>query len=173
MGSTGPSKTDVENTLQSSSVLPQNNSNVSVNVPCTTAQSIGQVSVKLITFCHKNPEMSFLRLESQFELANIRKDSTKYHHVVAALQENIICNISITGGAVYSELIKSVLNSLKENIHLLIEKALSSIDLGDKRPFQLVLEIKRRFLDIGFRPDESIKKSRMLTALPLIYAQRW
>ena len=38
--------------------------------------------------------------------------------------------------------------------------------LGDKRPSQLVAEIKWRFEDIGLAVDGAIVKSRLLSALP-------
>jgi len=128
--------------------------------------SVGHVAVKPPPFYHKNPEMWFLRLESQFELSGIKNEKTKYHHVLAALPEDVICDVNITSNFSYQSLKSEVLNNLKENKHLLIDKALSAMELGDKRPSQLVCEIKRRFTDIGITIDESIVKSRLLTALP-------
>ena len=53
-----------------------------------------------------------------------------------------------------------MVDSLKANHHQLIEKALSAVELGDKRPAQLVVEIKKRFADIRITPDQAIIKSR-------------
>ena len=38
--------------------------------------------------------------------------------------------------------------------------------LGDKKPSQLVSEIKRRFKNIGLAVDDAIVKTRLLSALP-------
>ena len=43
---------------------------------------------------------------------------------------------------------------------------MSAMELGDKRPSQLVNEVKRRFSEIGLKADDKIIKSRLLTALP-------
>ena len=51
-------------------------------------------------------------------------------------------------------------------MHQLIDEALSTIQLGDKRPSQFFVEIKRSFSEIGMTPDDSIIKSRLLYALP-------
>ena len=47
-----------------------------------------------------------------------------------------------------------------------MERALSAMELGDKRPSQLVNEVKRRFAEIDLKVDDKIIKSRILTALP-------
>ena len=48
-------------------------------------------------------------------------------------------------------------------MHQLIDEALSTIQLGDKRPSQLAVEIKRRFSEISMTLDDSIIKSRLLS----------
>jgi hypothetical protein len=60
----------------------------------------------------------------------------------------------------------AVLDSLRANKFQLIEDALAAVELGDKRPSQLVLDIKRRFTDVGLTADDAVIKSRLLTALP-------
>ena len=105
-------------------------------------------------------------MESQFHLANIKKDETKFHHILAALPEEIASTIPLDGASDYEALKKAVLDSLKANHHQLIEEALSAVESGDKRPTQLVVEIKRRFADFDITPDEAIIKSRILSALP-------
>ena len=55
---------------------------------------------------------------------------------------------------------------MKRNRHELILDALSSVELDGKRPTQLVMEIQRKFKEINLNTDESIIKSRLLSALP-------
>jgi len=129
-------------------------------------ETIGHVSVKHLPFYHKSPEVWFLQMESQFALAKIKCTTVKYHHILAALPVDIACNLSIGTEQDYEKLKGEVLNSLRENKHSLIEKALSAVELGDRRPTQLVTEIKRRFTDIGLPIDDNIIKSRLLSALP-------
>jgi len=128
--------------------------------------SVGHVSVKAPEFYVKSPEAWFRRMESQFVLANISNARTKFHHIMAALPEDIAMNLVLDDSENYEDLKKSVLSSLKANKHELIERALSSIDLNDRRPSQVLVEIKRRFSEIGLTPDETIIKSRLLKALP-------
>jgi len=127
---------------------------------------VSHVAVKPAPFYVKNPDMWFKRLESQFVLANVTNTVTKFHHVMAALPEDIGSNIETTSET-YEALKDSVLNSLKANKHELIQQALSSMDLGYKRPSQLVSEIKRRFAEINIPVDDSIVKSRLLSAFPV------
>lgn len=58
------------------------------------------------------------------------------------------------------------MNLLQANRHQRIEDALAAVELGDKRPSQLVTVIRRRFVEVGLQVDDNIVKSRLLTALP-------
>jgi hypothetical protein len=49
---------------------------------------ISTVSMKLPTFWHKNPRFWFSQAESQFALARITTELTRFHHVVRALDVN-------------------------------------------------------------------------------------
>ena len=55
--------------------------------------AVNHMSVKAPPFHLKSPSTWFKQLESQFLLANITKSETKYHHVMAALPENIACDV--------------------------------------------------------------------------------
>ena len=45
------------------------------------------VVIKLPTFWAQQPEVWFLRAEAQFHIHKITDDTTKYYHVVAALDQ--------------------------------------------------------------------------------------
>ena len=94
-------------------------------------------------------------MKSQFALANITKSETKYH-----LPEDVAMNIDLDCEKKYKVLKEAVLASLKPNQHELIDQALRGIELGDKRPTQMVGEIRRRFSDIGLEVEEKIVKSQ-------------
>ena len=70
-----------------------------------------------------------------------------FHHILAALPEYNASTISLNEALYYDALKKAVLHSLKANHPQLIEEALSTVELGDTRPTQLVIEIKRWFAD--------------------------
>ena len=45
------------------------------------------VAIKLPTFWAQQPEVCFLQAEAQFHIRKITDDTTKYYHVVAALDQ--------------------------------------------------------------------------------------
>ena len=128
---------------------------------------IGHAVVKAPPFYRKSPETWFRQLDSQFLLAGITKTETKFHHVVANLPEDIACDaLGDSNIKSYDDLKKAILTSLQANKHIRIEEALATLHLGDKRPTQFVMEIKRRFNDVGLGVDDTIIKSRLLSAIP-------
>ena len=56
----------------------------------------------------------------------------------------------------YEVLKQDVIRHFKEYSHELIERALSSTELADKQPSQLINEVKRRFSEIDLKADEKI-----------------
>ena len=129
-------------------------------------EEVSHVSVKPPQFFRSNPSIWFRQLESSFCLAKITAGQTKFHHALSSLPEDIACEVVTDEIKTYDALKEAVISYFTANKHQLIEKALSAIELGDKRPTQLVNEIRRRFSEIGLKADDSIIKSRLLTALP-------
>jgi len=125
----------------------------------------GAVSVKAPMFYTKHPSAWFKQIESQFVLSKITNTVTKYHIALASLPEDVIGDI-MPQKEDYDTLKETVLNSLRENKHKLIEQALAKMSLGSKRPTQLVAEIQRNFADIGLAAEEGIIKNRLMSALP-------
>jgi len=115
------------------------------------------VAVKPPPFYQKYPEAWFKQIESQFVLGKVTVSQTKYHIALSALPEDVIANL-IGKDESYEALKKTVLESLKENKHKLIEHALAKVSLGDRRPSQLVAEIQRNFSEIGLAAEETIIK---------------
>lgn len=63
---------------------------VAVNQQGATAA----VSVELPEFWKTDPEMWFAQAEAQFILGNITKDDTKFYHIVAKLDQSVICHVA-------------------------------------------------------------------------------
>jgi len=131
-----------------------------------TSQSVSHVAVKPPTFYRKAPETWLTQMESQFALAHVTNPETKKHHIIAALPEDIACDVLSSNIDTYENLKKAIIEHLKASRHELIQRAMAEIDLGDKKPTQVVAEMKRRFTEIGLRAEDDIIKSRLLTALP-------
>ena len=124
-----------------------------------------RIAVKPPPFYRKSPETWFRQLESQFSLAGVTSDRTQFHHALAALPEEIACDLDPALDR-YGDLKNAILDSLRANRFLLIEEALSTMQLNDRRPAQFVADIKRRFAEVGLKADEAVIKSRLLSALP-------
>ena len=54
---------------------------------------VGRVSVKPPVFYRSNPGVWFRQMESQFFLAGKTNDETKFHHILAAIPEDIAINL--------------------------------------------------------------------------------
>ena len=54
---------------------------------------VGRVSVKAPVFYRSNPGVWFRQMESQFVLAGITNDETKFHHIIAAILEDVAINL--------------------------------------------------------------------------------
>ena len=76
--------------------------------------------------------------EGQFYLAKMTATTRKFHH--ALITDDVVK---------YKDPKQAVIRHFKAKSHELIERALSGMELEDKRPLQLVNEVKRRFAEIG------------------------
>lgn len=132
----------------------------------SSISNVARLNMKPPQFYRKSPELWFRQLESQFVLAGLTSPVTQFHHIMAALPEDVMCHIDFDSVADYAALKSAVLDSMKANRHQLIEEAMAAIELGDRKPSQLVHEIRRRFAEIGVKVDDSIVKARLLRALP-------
>lgn len=126
---------------------------------------VARIAVRPPPFYRKSPETWFRQLESQFSLAGVTSPRTQYHHALAALPEEIACDLD-PDLTEYDDLKGAVLASLRANRFQLIEEALASMQLNDRRPAQFVIDIKRRFAEVGLKADDDVIKSRLLSALP-------
>jgi len=126
---------------------------------------VARIAIKPPPFYRKSPETWFRQLESQFSLAGVTSQRTQFHHALAALPEEIACDLD-PALKLYNDLKEAILTSLRANRFQLIEEALASVQLNERRPAQFVIDIKRRFAEVGLKADEAVIKSRLLSALP-------
>lgn len=107
---------------------------------------VSRVSVKVPPFWPDHAEIWLAQVESQFAVSGITQDASKFHTVVAAIDSNVVTQIS---DAVlnpppddkYGHLKKCILERYCESEQKKTQKLLSEIDLGDKRPTQLLNEL--------------------------------
>ena len=130
--------------------------------------NISHMSIKPPPFYKRNPDMWFTQMESQFILSGIKNENTKYHHIISTLPEDIASDLLLSSNEnkSYEDLKQQVLSNLKANKHQLIEEALQTVEMGSRRPTQVMCDIKRKFSEVGLTVDDSIVKSRLISALP-------
>ncbi|XP_030745006.1 uncharacterized protein LOC115874082 [Sitophilus oryzae] len=107
--------------------------------------AIGQC--KLPPFWRTSPELWFFQVESQFQVHHVRSDITKYHLVVATLDHDTISDVSDiirTPPLVdrYTALKGAILARLTDSPDAQLHKLLTGVELGDKRPSQLLRHMR-------------------------------
>ncbi|GFT66163.1 e3 ubiquitin-protein ligase rififylin [Nephila pilipes] len=129
---------------------------------------INRVAVKPPFFWRNKPKLWFLQLEAQFANSGISQDATKYNIVVAALDENVLDFVvdilsNPPENEKYNTLKKALLNRLTDTEESRLKKLLTDLELGDKRPSDLLHQMKSL---AGNSISDEIIKSLWLQRLP-------
>ncbi|GFY74441.1 uncharacterized protein TNIN_166291, partial [Trichonephila inaurata madagascariensis] len=103
-------------------------------------------------------------LEAQFSNSGISNDTTKYNIVVAALDENVLDILSNPPhDDKYETLKNALLNRLTDTEESRLKKLLTEIELGDRRPSDLLRQMKSL---VGSSISDELIKSLWLQRLP-------
>ncbi|XP_036317848.1 uncharacterized protein LOC118732849, partial [Rhagoletis pomonella] len=110
------------------------------------AMMVNKVSVKVPPFWPEHPEIWFAQVEAQFSVAGVSTDSSKFNTVVAAVESNVLAQISDAilnppDNGKYDNLKRRIIDRYCESEQKKTQKLLSDVDLGDKRPTQLLSEL--------------------------------
>lgn len=121
---------------------------------------VDRVAVKPPPFWKTDPKVWFLQLEAQFELANITADSTKFNYVVSAVDTEILAQVmdildTPPMNNKYSAIKNKLIDIYSDSNELRLRRLLSGLELGDKKPSQLLNEMNR--LGGTAVPDELLK----------------
>lgn len=129
---------------------------------------VSRVSVKVPPFWSDHPEIWFAQIEAQFAVSGIVADETKYSTVIAAIESQVLVQISdavlkppATGK--YEFLKKCIIERFCESEQKKIQKLLSDMHLGDRRPTQLLNELRSLAKD---RVSDDFLASLWLQRLP-------
>ncbi|GFT44216.1 uncharacterized protein NPIL_54851 [Nephila pilipes] len=130
--------------------------------------SIARVSIKVPPFWRANPEIWFRQMESQFVLAGITVEITKFHHVVSALQPEelgIVGDIILNPPAVkpYAALRDRLCSQYAESEEQRLRGLISGMQLCDRKPSRLLLEMRSK---ADSRISEELLKSLFIQRLP-------
>lgn len=141
--------------------------------PSTTAEVptgviINRVAVKPPPFWQQNPVLWFAQLESQFVLAQITADETKYSYVVAALNEDMAAEVqdilaSPPSTDRYMTIKNALITRLSQSEAKRLEKLLRTEELGDRTPSQLLRRLRTL---AGQAISEEILRNIWLSRLP-------
>lgn len=138
----------------------------------TGAPQISQTSeirqVKLPPFWQTNPTLWFVQVEAQFYTFGIRSDNVKYFTVIGTLDSSVLQQISDIVEAPpekdkYDGIKKALIARFSDSQDKQLRKLLNELELGDKRPSQLLREMKAL---AGTKIDESVLKSLWMQRLP-------
>lgn len=107
---------------------------------------VNRVSVKVPPFWPEQPEIWFAQVEAQFNISGINSDVSRFNTVVAAIESGVLSQIS---DAIlnpperdkYHNLKSCIIERYCDSEQKKIQKLISEIDLGDKRPTQLLNEL--------------------------------
>lgn len=132
--------------------------------PRTTA-----VQLKIPSFWRKDPEVWFIQLERQFALNNITTDQTKFNHIVSLIDTDVLSqvrNIVVNPPEAekYKTLKQAILDVYAESEHSRFQRLTTGIELGDRKPSQLLSEMKR--LAGNTDQNGSILKTLWMQKLP-------
>ena len=111
------------------------------------SQAVARVAVKPPPFWKSNPALWFVRLEAQFELANISTDLTKFNHVLSAVDSDILNSVSDLvlkppETDKYKTLKERLVKIHSESESSKIRTLLQGLELGDQRPSQLLTRMR-------------------------------
>lgn len=113
--------------------------------------------------------MWFAQAEAQFALAGVVQDETKFHHIVAKIDQSVICQVA---DLVKNPPQQNKYTSIKERLisrfeltpQTRLEKLLGSCDLGDLRPTHLLAKMQE--LSSGLNVDDELLRMLFLQRLP-------
>lgn len=132
------------------------------------APEIARVSVRFPPFWRADPELWFSQIEAQFITSNITQDSTKYYHAIASVESDVLAKVSdlVKNPPTtdkYNTLKKRLINQFTDSENLKLKKVLSGIEFGDKRPSDILREMRNL---AGSQLNDDVLKSLWMDGLP-------
>lgn len=132
------------------------------------AGQISRVTLKIPAFWSDFPEIWFAQVEAQFAVHKITSDNTRFSSVVGNMESKVLSQVS---DAVlnppdqdrYGNLKKLIIERFSDSAQRKMQKMLSGIDLGDKKPSFLFNELKQLG---GANVSNEVLKTVWLQRLP-------
>lgn len=126
----------------------ENNDNFHDAETGTTADKrLFGVSVKIPPFWAEDPNIWFIKVESQFITCGITQDETKFHHIVASLDGKILQQVTEAvmnppAEDKYKNLKEQLVQCFADSEQKKLQKLLSLMELGDSKPSNLLNKLR-------------------------------
>jgi len=130
--------------------------------------SVSSVAFRAPPFLKSNPRAWFLQMESCFKETGTKSDDRKFHRTVSALEAEVVIQVvdilaNPPATDKYAALKERVMECYADSESKRLQTLLQGISLGDRRPSQLLREMR----DLaGERMDDSLLKDLWLQRLP-------
>ncbi|GBL97553.1 Retrovirus-related Pol polyprotein from transposon 297, partial [Araneus ventricosus] len=138
----------------------------------SVSAEIARVAFKPPPLWRNNVELWFSQIESQFLISGISQEETKFHHVVAVLEEDMSYVSDLVrckpNDDPYTQLKNRLITQLADSESVRLRNLLSDMQLGDKKPSQLLHEMQD--LSLG-KIEESVMRMLWFQRLPLTTQQ--
>lgn len=107
-----------------------------------------RVGVRVPPFYPQRPALWFAQLESQFVLANVTTDSTKYHYALSQLDPTYAAEVEdvisdTTSPNKYERLKTELIKRLSASRERKVKQLLTHEELGDRKPSQFLRHLKQ------------------------------
>lgn len=133
--------------------------------------TVQHFAVRLPSFWPQNPQVWFLQVECQFALAGITGQTTKYRHVVSVLPQDVAAQLVDVLAAPpaqnpYDALQAAILDRTTASERQRLQQLLTTEELGDRRPSQLLRHMQSLLGERAQSFDASLLKELFLQRLP-------
>ncbi|XP_064465246.1 uncharacterized protein LOC135376678 [Ornithodoros turicata] len=137
----------------------------------SVSSSIQHYTMRLPPFWSHNPCVWFLQVECQFALGGITSQLTKFRHVVSVLPQDVAAQVvdilsAPPAANEYDALKTAVLERTTASERKRFKELLSSEDLGDRRPSELLRHTQGLLGERALSFDASLLKQLFLQRLP-------
>ena len=149
----------MQNTIEFGSV--DNTTTSTSSQPELQHAPVNRVIMKPPPFYRTNPTVWFGKMESQFVFAGITNDTTKYHHILTAIPEDVAINLPMEIED-YSSLKDSITEVYQKSKTELIEEALGTISLDGQKPSVCLLRNQRKLSECHLTMDNDVIKHRLM-----------
>lgn len=130
---------------------------------------VARVSLKIPNFWRSDPIIWFAQVESQFRIAHITRDQTRYDYVIGSMDSETLAYVSdiVTDPPLenkYEVLKQRLLSAFSDSETTRLQKVLTELELGDDKPSQLLVRMRH---NSSGKIDDSLLRTLWLQRLPV------